>query len=1262
MIRRAVTVTKWLSLSITSVIILTLAAVAFLLFTNSGLNSILWGAEKALPTLKVQQTQGAIFPRFTLQGIQFQDESLGVDLKADTLTLAINHRCFLSPQICVDELSADQLQLVLTEVPSEELPETESEPLTQVSTPLPITLYKLALTNVDVDVYGTSIKWETLNSSATFEGRLATLGVTLLQNSQLSLPEQEPESSELASVELKASESEPASTTSDADQAIVLPEVWIPLDVVIEQIEIDNFTLEQEAPFVVHHLGLSGKAGGHDVTVSQLALDIDEVSAVLTVDVMLKDDYPLQAQLDGTAKLAIAAGEQVSLKLEGSVAELSLALTTKGVNKIDLTGNVKPLEPTFPFDVKIKDSYVQWPLVTSEDYSVVITHLQGSGSLDSYQTELSAEIKGNRIPDLAVTLDGRGTVDDIDLKYVRVDTLGGHVEGQVSSQWKDLVKWYANVELESVQPGLYWPEAEGSISGKLETTGGLTDEGGWFVELPTLDIRGIVREYPLDLEGSLTASDRSAKGAYKLNTPGLKLGHGPNQLNVVGKLDKQWGLDIDLSLADLSKSVPDTAGSVQGNIILRGELAEPDVGLLLSASNIQWQDIATLQALKIDGNLLPATDPKVALNITAQQLTYDSFSAEKLEIGLDGSLTEHQLAVDLDSELIDLSLALSGDFQQQANIWEGALSSVQITTEQGPWRLNRAVNIAADLTELVIQMTAHCWVQASSSLCLNQDIEVSQQSGDASLSVNGFDFAQVKQYIPEDTKVEGSVDVNVDATWQDGNVPDVKAQVLLTPGRVTQQLDEPLSVAWQASSLKAEFSNNRVEGEWNIDIKDNGDLIGQVLIPDVLAEDRTLDGELKLTPFNLDFLSPLIGDYSNLGANLSADIQFSGPVMQPKVDGYFKVEQMKLSGDISPLTINSGQVDLDFNGYQATLDALIKTAEGDLNIKGDADWEDLASWHSDIRVFADGLVVEVPPMVKVRVEPDMTISMSPSQAKVQGDIHLPWARIDVQSLPDSAVGVSSDQVILDENLQPINDESAMPFALETDVNIHIGDDFKLSAFGLSGSLEGKLNVAQRDRGPLVNGEVNIVDGSYSSFGQDLLIDEGKILMNGPVDQPYIVITAIRNPDNTEDDVTAGIRVTGPADEPIVEIFSEPAMPQANALSYLLRGQDIDGESGGNAITTTLIGLSLARSGKVVGEIGEAFGVQDLQLDTAGTGDDSQVTVSGYILPGLQVKYGVGIFDSVGEFTVRYRLMKDLYIEVVSGLDSAVDVLYQFEFD
>jgi autotransporter translocation and assembly factor TamB len=46
-------------------------------------------------------------------------------------------------------------------------------------------------------------------------------------------------------------------------------------------------------------------------------------------------------------------------------------------------------------------------------------------------------------------------------------------------------------------------------------------------------------------------------------------------------------------------------------------------------------------------------------------------------------------------------------------------------------------------------------------------------------------------------------------------------------------------------------------------------------------------------------------------------------------------------------------------------------------------------------------------------------------------------------------------------------------------------------------------------------------------------------------------------------VIAGVRVTGSADEPKAEIFSDPAMSQQEALSYLLRGQGLDsGQSSG----------------------------------------------------------------------------------------------------
>ncbi len=67
----------------------------------------------------------------------------------------------------------------------------------------------------------------------------------------------------------------------------------------------------------------------------------------------------------------------------------------------------------------------------------------------------------------------------------------------------------------------------------------------------------------------------------------------------------------------------------------------------------------------------------------------------------------------------------------------------------------------------------------------------------------------------------------------------------------------------------------------------------------------------------------------------------------------------------------------------------------------------------------------------------------------------------------------------------------------------------------------------------------------------------------------------------------------------------------------------------NGLCKKCYGRSMATGSPA--SLGEAVGIKDLSLSTAGAGDDSQVTVSGYIAPGLQVKYGVGLFNDVNEF-------------------------------
>ncbi|MDW2092127.1 translocation/assembly module TamB domain-containing protein [Vibrio sp. 1865] len=1246
--------TKWLSLSLIGLLLLLIIIVATVLFTHPGLKFALWGAEKALPQLQIEKVQGSLFPRFELHNVSFVDESLNIDAKVERLALAVNFRCFFDPKVCVDELRLQGLDFKMPELPPASEEQEETPPLRSISTPVPIFVNKVSFNDINVNVLGNQIDWQTFSTALSMQGDRLVIAPTALKDINVALAPSE------AAPEAVVEEPKEADATP---QDIVLPEVWIPLTVEARRLDIHNFKLAGETPVIVNHLGLVARAGGERVDVKTLELDMPEVEGKLSTQVTLSSDYPIKAQLDALVKQADAKGQKLSLSVSGSVGDLSLNATLSELVQAEIKGDIQPLKTQLPFDVVIKNVQAQWPLFGQSDYQVSVPSLAAKGSLDGYEVALETKASGKDIPAVDVALNGKGTLEQIDLESLVVKALGGELSGKVMANWAAPINWQADLNLKNIQPGLQWKEAEGDISGNLSTSGSLTEQGGWQVSLPKLDIDGILRGYPLNVEGQLEASDKNGKGEdIQLTTQGLALSHGPNQLSAKGKIDKQILMDVEVNFPDFAKSVPDLAGKMQGKVALRGSLKEPDINLDLALNQINWQQQANVETITLKGDVKPLPAPKANISLIANNITYDDIKVDSADLEVSGDEKLHQLTLDVVSDLVSTSLEIEGTFQQKPEmIWDGALRRLTLSSQQGPWALQKSTAVKVNIDKQIANVQAHCWLQAESSVCLTEDISVGK-SGQAKLAINDFDFDQIKQFLPPETKLQGSVNAQAFAKWAPEKKPEVTLSVNMPKGQVEQALEQPIKVGWESFNFKVALAKDKLDAEWLFDVKDNGDLSGKVSLLNVSSEKPTIDGKVSLSTFHLDFLAPLIGEYSLFKANMNTDLAISGDVMHPKVNGQFLIDQMKLQGEVTPIDINSGQVVINFKGHQADLDAGILTPDGELNVTGDADWQDLQNWRTKARVFAKELNVDLPPMVKIKVEPDMTIDVTPQLAKIEGDINLPWGRIVVEELPPSAVGVSSDTVILDKNLQPVDDVAAMPFDVETNINIKIGDDFQLAAFGLKGGLKGNLNVTQKDKGPFIVGEVNVVDGSYRSFGQDLLIKEGKILMNGPPDQPYLSIKAIRNPDNTQDDVIAGVQVSGPASDPSIEIFSEPAMNQANALSYLLRGQDIDGEAGGNAMTTTLIGLSLAKSGRVVGEIGEAFGVQDLQLDTAGSGDDSQVTVSGYILPGLQVKYGVGIFNSLGEFTVRYRLMQDLYLEAISGVDSAVDLLYQFEFD
>ncbi|MDI2068224.1 translocation/assembly module TamB domain-containing protein, partial [Klebsiella pneumoniae] len=127
---------------------------------------------------------------------------------------------------------------------------------------------------------------------------------------------------------------------------------------------------------------------------------------------------------------------------------------------------------------------------------------------------------------------------------------------------------------------------------------------------------------------------------------------------------------------------------------------------------------------------------------------------------------------------------------------------------------------------------------------------------------------------------------------------------------------------------------------------------------------------------------------------------------------------LDIDGNFMPFDMQPSQLAVNFNGTRSTLAGVVRTQQGEINLSGDADWSQIDNWRARVAAKGSRVRITVPPMVRLDVSPDVVFEATPSLFTLDGNVDVPWARIVVHDLPESAVGVSSDMVMLNNNLQP----------------------------------------------------------------------------------------------------------------------------------------------------------------------------------------------------------------------------------------------------
>lgn len=1261
------------------------------------------GEQRGYFTFDLQE--GALLDRFTLQG--FRLELGDTHIHIDDFELAWADDCLLSGRLCLETLRLEGADIRLGSGADVEEADDDSGGLSRIQLPFPIELRSIEVRNAYVELAdGTRISWDAFTTSAVAEKSLVLIASTELIRPTLYLPPSTGDQLtqgvetplEAAGIDGAIAVLQPIADDISVvappealatNERIELPEITLPIDVQLEALTVSDFNLEGVFAYHVERLTLEAETQGNRITVKTLEVLTTDAQATLVATTALEGDYPLEARL--TAELFLPElfpeleGEEVVLELSGDLAELYANLAVTGVVNANLTAQADVLSLTVPFAARLQSDSLQWPLTfpdgeEQEVYSLESLDFSVTGSLEAYQLSLDVTAHGPQVPSTQINVNGDGDLTSFRWEQLalRIDESELHSQGQIN--WATPIHIDTRIQLEQFDPSHFVDDLNGRLNGDIALSVRQLDEL-WEVSVPSLAIEGELQEYPLTLQAALEANSN-----LEVDIQEFLFTQGQNRLTALGQVSQEaMSLEAEIALRELQALHPELAGTLTGNVQASGSFTQPALIARLSGSNLRFAD-NQIEQLSLDASVQGLDDPRLEVDLGLQQVNAGGQLLSSVALELDGRLSQHTLSIDVqggsNSVLTRAQLALNGRFDQQSQLYQGRLTPLEIDSEAGDIRLVAPLDLSYNLDSGQAQLSPFCIRREQGGLvCSEEPLEASAQQGRAVLSVREVPMEMLEPFLPEEWSFEGDTTADVVASWRQGGTQWQAEVQLLSELSITAVNDYGQPVQLPIINLNAQIDANQARADANIalSLSEAGNLSLNLSVNDPLGQ-GALAGELRANNLSLEPYRPMAVGMDRLEGLLNGSVQISGTTSQPDLQGELALRNIRVHGLDIPVDIQDGALVVSFDGEQGDIDGFLAAERGRLNISGDAYWPAGNDWRIgvDLNATQEPLLIVLPQFGRLEAAPDIRIRITPELLQVRGNVDLPWARLTLGDLPASAISPSADEIIIterdDREAERLAQQRAMSgdpsaadelaqtgMALDVLITLTLGRDMLFSAYGLESGLGGTLEIRQDSGALQLFGDVSLVDGRFQAFGQDLLIRRGQVLFSGPPGLPVLDFDAVRNPDITEDDVIAGLRVTGNAEEPNVSIFSEPPMDETRALSYLLRGRAPDASGGGidSALTTALIGMSLGRTGSAVGSIGEAFGISDLTLDTTGAGDDSQVALSGQLTDDIRISYGVGIFSPIAELTLRYTLWRNLYVQAVSGANQAVDLIYTF---
>ncbi len=959
--------------------------------------------------------------------------------------------------------------------------------------------------------------------------------------------------------------------------------------------------------FAVKVAALNGSVQGYPVSASG---GVSLKNQLLTAKNLVLNVGNNQVQLDGVADEKTGINWRVDAK---NLTQLAPQLQ----GNLQGNGNARGLLDGSRFAVKVND-------------------LQGN--VQGYPLRASGEVSmKNKV------LSANNLLADVGQNRVR---LNGSAGDRLGLNW----------ELDAKNLSQLYPAINGSVQGN-GTLAGKVD--GSQLDLNIARLQGQIEGRPLQVVGGVNIQ------GDKINVRNLQVLAGDNRLEVNGQASEPFNLTWKVNARNLAQAWPGLAGNLQGEGVVRGNLDQPQVQGSLKGSQLAFQDmrVARLDVqIKQNG---AQYDIRGSLGNLSQGLN----GVNSADFTAQGLLTNHTVTLAVVHKDGKADLRARGGLNNGQ--WQGALETLALRdTPAGNWQLTNPVKIAAS-AKAVSASNACLANQQGARICAKTDW--SEQGGAiANGTLQQVPLSMARSFLPNTIQLPGVV--NGDYRFeQRGGRPFAQVNIQLPDNTVTILGERGKKETLQYTNARANvtLNDNTATLQAQLDIRGRGQLKadGRIDLSPGNGQHR-IDARATVTVPDIAWLQTFSPQIDELKGQLNGDVRVTGLLSQPQVTGVVRLQ----GGSVFLPETGARLQDINLTAQanrpdQMAITGSLRAGQGLMNANGILNLANLPNWTAELKVQGSDLLLMNTHEVQAKISPDLTIQATAKKVNITGTVRIPEATISLRELPVGA-SVRSDDIVIVGREQPqskgkaqvVMQEEGDPIEILPNVLIELGDRVKISGFGLDARLSGKLRILRNRQDVVAEGVLSVINGVYKAYGQDLTIERGRLLFNGPLDNPGLDVRAVRN---VEDDIRVGIALGGSVQKPESTLFSSPQQTQTDTLSYLLTGRALSGVSGGQSaiLTQAVTGLGLAGGESLAQNLGGQLGLDDVGLNANG-GDfqQSELSLGKRLGPKLYIKYIVGLFDSLQRIAITYDINKRLQVEATTGVEQSLDLIYKLDTD